>query len=97
MANQIKITPEQMRERAGQYRAEADTVNGVISNLDNLLRQLQSEWEGASSESYTDRYDELRPGFVKAEQLIREIAIALDSTARIVEETDADIASQFRR
>lgn len=33
---------------------------------------------------------------MKAEELIREIATALDSTARIVEETDTDIANQFR-
>ena len=46
MANQIRITPDQMRERANQYRAEADTVNGVINKMDSLLQQLQSEWEG---------------------------------------------------
>ena len=96
MANQIRITPAQMRERVGQYRTEADTVNGVISKMDSLLGQLQSEWEGAASESYAARYEELKPGFVKAEELIREIASALDSTATIVEETDNDIASQFR-
>ena len=96
MANQIRITPDQMRERAGQYRAEADTVNGVINKMDSLLGQLQSEWEGASSESYAARYQELKPGFVKAEELIREIAAALDSTARIIEETDSDIAAQFK-
>lgn len=96
MANQIRITPDQMRERANQYRAEADTVNGVIGRMDTLLQQLQSEWEGAASESYAERYLELKPGFLKAEELIREIATALDSTARIVEETDANIASQFR-
>lgn len=96
MANQIRITPEQMRERASQYRAEADTVNGVIGKMDTLLGQLQSEWEGAASESYATRYNELKPGFVKAEQLIREIAAALDSTARIVEETDNDLANHFR-
>lgn len=98
MANgQIRISPEQMRERAGQYRVEADTVNGVISKMDSLLQQLQSEWEGASSESYAARYQELKPGFVKAEELIREIATALDSTAKIIEETDADIANQFSK
>jgi len=97
MANQIRITPDQMRERAGQYRTEADTVNGVISKMDTLLQQLQSEWEGASSESYAARYQELKPGFMKAEELIREIAAALDSTARIIEETDTDIASQFKK
>lgn len=96
MANgQIRISPDQMRERAGQYRTEADTVNGVISKMDSLLQQLQSEWEGASSESYSVRYQELKPGFVKAEELIREIAAALDSTAKIIEETDKEIAGTY--
>lgn len=96
MADQIRMTPDTMRARAGEYRTEADTVNQVISKMDSLLQQLQSEWEGAASESYAGRYQELRPGFVKAEELIREIAAALDSTANIVEETDQNIASQFR-
>ncbi|WP_426350413.1 WXG100 family type VII secretion target [Alloiococcus sp. CFN-8] len=96
MANQIRITPDQMRERANQYRTEAGTVNGVISKMDSLLQLLQGEWEGAASESYAARYKELKPGFVKAEELIREIAAALDSTAKIVEETDTSIANQFR-
>lgn len=96
MANQIRITPDQMRERANQYRTEADTVNGVINKMDSLLQQLQSEWEGSASESYAARYQELKPGFMKAEELIREIAAALDSTAKIVEETDSEIANQFR-
>ena len=96
MANQIRMTPDMMRERANQYRAEADNVNGVINKMDTLLAQLQSEWEGAASESYAARYQELKPGFMKAEELIREIAAALDSTAKIVEETDQSIASQFR-
>ncbi len=96
MANQIRITPDQMRTRANQYRVEADTVQGVISKMDSLLQQLQGEWEGASSESYSARYQELKPGFIKAEELIREIAAALDTTARTIEETDASIASKFR-
>jgi len=96
MANQIRITPDQMRQRANDYRREADTVNGVITKMDTLLQQLQGEWEGSASESYAARYQELKPGFMKAEELIREIATALDSTAKIVEQTDSEIANQFR-
>lgn len=96
MAGQIRITPDQMREKANRYRSEAEAVNAVIGNMDTLLEQLQSEWEGAASESYAVRYSELKPGFQKAEALIREIAKALDDTAKIVEETDASIANQFR-
>lgn len=95
-ASQIRMSPDTMRQRATQYRTEADTVNGVIKKMDSLLSQLQGEWEGEASQSYAQRYAELKPGFQKAEQLIREIATALDSTARIVEDTDKQIGSQFR-
>jgi len=96
MANQIRMTPETMRTRATEYGRQADTLKEVITTMDNLLNQLQSEWEGAASESYAQKYEELKPGFQKAEQLIRDIQAALKKTADIVENTDADIASQFR-
>ena len=60
MANQIRITPDQMRERATQYRNEADTVNGVIGKMDSLLQQLQGEWEGEASRAYGERFGQLR-------------------------------------
>ncbi len=96
MAGQIRITPDVMRQRAGQYRNEAANVNAVIASMDNLLGMLQSEWEGEASQSYAQRYAELKPGFQKAEELIQEIAQALDQTAAALEETDAAIASGFR-
>ena len=46
MAGQIRITPDQMRSRAGQYRNEADNVGNVISSMEtyihlaNLLRRF---------------------------------------------------------
>jgi len=97
MANQIRMSPEAMRGKAKQYRTEAETVNGVISKMDTLLSQLQSEWEGAASDSYAVRYGELKPSFVKAADLINEIAAALDKTATTVEQTDNDIAGQFSK
>lgn len=96
MAGQIRITPDQMRTRAGEYRQEGEKVGEVISSMRSLLEQLQLEWEGSASEAYAARYIELEPGFVKAQELIGEIAKALDTTANIVEETDSNIAAQFR-
>ena len=96
MAGQIRITPDQMRGRAGEYRNEAEKLGEIISRMDSLLSSLQGEWEGEASQSYATRYGELKPGFVKAQELIGEIAASLDATARIVEETDSSIASQFR-
>ena len=70
MANQIRMTPDVMRQRANEYRTQGEAVNEVISKMDQLLGQLQSEWEGNASEAYAARYQELKPGFQKASELI---------------------------
>ena len=95
MANTIRITPTQMRSRANEYRTQAQTVQDVIGRMDALLRELQGEWEGAARRAYAARFAELRPGFVRAKDLIDEIARALDATATALEETDAQLASSM--
>lgn len=96
MSGQIRITPDQMRSRANEYRTEAERVQNVIGRMDALLATLQGEWEGAASRAYASRFGELRPGFVKARELIDEIARALDNTALRLEDTDAQIAASLR-
>ena len=86
-SGQIRMTPDTMRERAGEYRTEADNVQSVIDKMDRLLETLLTEWEGSASE--------VRPSFVKGKELIDDIAMALDKTAEAVESTDTQIANQF--
>jgi WXG100 family type VII secretion target len=97
MAGQIRMTPETMRQRAGEYTTQANNLQSIITKMDALLRQLQSEWEGNASEAYAAKFAELRPGFVKAKELIDEISTALKNTAEIVSQTDQNIANQFRK
>lgn len=97
MANQIRISPDLMRSRAGEYRTQAGVVGEVIRKMDTLLQQLQAETEGEASRAYAQRYTELRKSFVNAQGLITEIAGSLDSYARILEETDRNISNQFKK
>ena len=96
MANQIRMTPETMRIRANEYTNEANNIEQVIGKLDRLLTQIQSEWEGDASRAYAEKFAQLRPGFVKTKELVDEISAALKKTAQIVEDTDKNIAGQFR-
>ena len=95
MAGQIRMSPDQMRGRANEYRQQAGKVDEVIKKMDNLLSALQSEWEGAASQSFANRYNELKPGFVKAYELVNEIAAALDASAKVYEDTDQTISRGF--
>ncbi len=97
MAGTIKISPDTMRSRANEYRQQGNAVGDVITRMDSLLSQLQQEWEGEASTSYADRYNnDLRKSFVAAQELIEEIATALDQTATALEEQDAQIGAMFK-
>lgn len=97
MSGQIRMTPASMRNRAKEYQNQAELVGEVISKMDSLLIDLQAEWDGDASSAYAEKYDILRPGFVKAQELITDISKALTETADVVEQTDANIASEFRK
>lgn len=95
MAGQIRLTPEEMHNRAREYRTESENIGQVISTMDRLLGQLEMEWEGAASRSFGDQYRELRPAFEKAQQLVETISTQLDQTAEAVSGLDQEIASKF--
>lgn len=95
--SQIRMTPDTMRTRAGQTDKQAEAVQSVMTAMDNLLNSLKGEWEGEAVKGYEDRYNKIKPSFRNAKALLEEIAHNLRATAQIVEETDKNIASQFRR
>lgn len=95
-SSEIRMTPDQMRTRAGEYTTQGENLQQVINSMDRLLTQLQSEWTGKAADGFTARFTELRPGFVKAKELIDEISAALKSSANTVEQTDQSIGNAFR-
>ncbi|MCX0355954.1 WXG100 family type VII secretion target [Clostridium perfringens] len=95
MAGQIRLTPEDMRTRSNEYTQQSETFQEVIQTMRRLLTQLQTEWEGASSQAFEQRFNELEPSFRATKDLIDEIAANLMSTANSLEQLDADIASKI--
>lgn len=96
MADKIHISPEAVRERAEQFRAQAESLNGIIAAMDGYMEQLGREWEGDSSTAFMARFTEIRPGFLAAEDMMREIASALDKNATRFQDTDERLARQFQ-
>ena len=95
MAGQIRMTPEQMRQRAGEVRTQGDTFQDVINRMQNVINELQTEWEGQASRAFYDQFNRLKPAFNDIRQLIADIGTQLDGTANAVENLDQEIASRF--
>ena len=49
MTGQIRITPEAMRGRAGEFRAARENFLNVVQSMSNLIGTLREEWEGQAS------------------------------------------------
>ncbi len=92
----IHISVEAVRDRAGQYKDEAQKLHDIAAVMDGYIEKLPEEWEGLSSQSFIETYRTLRPAFTQAEELIREIAKALDDSATRFEVADQDMANQFQ-
>jgi len=96
MSGQIRMTPEQMRQRAGEVRHQGDNFQEVINRMQGIINELQTEWEGQASRAFADQFDRLRPSFNDMRQLITDIGTQLDASANAVEQLDRDIASRFK-
>lgn len=72
-------------------------MQNLINAMDRLLITLKGEWEGDAMKGYEDRYNKIKPSLKNAKDLLDEIAHNLRETARIVEDTDRKLASQYRR
>lgn len=96
MSGQIRLTPTQMRTRAGEVRTQGQIFEDVINKMQGIINELQTEWEGQASQAFYDQFVRLKPAFNDMRRLIDDIGTQLDSTANALEDLDQQIAGKFR-
>ena len=97
MAGQIRITPETMRQRAGEVRVQGNNFQEVIDRTHSIINELQSEWEGQASHQFAQQFERLKPSFNEMRELLYQLSKQLDGTAEALEQLDQDIAGRFSR
>jgi len=96
MAGQIRMTPEDMRSRAGDVDGQRNAFGDVISRMDSILNQLEAEWDGAASRKFRQQFEDLRrTSFQNMTQLLEDLGLQLRQTAQSIEELDNEIASRI--
>lgn len=97
MANQISMTPQEMKNAASKANNTAGILRkDVIRAMDNLLKTLENSWKGEAIEGYRTRYNDIRKSLESGEQLLFEIEKNLNTSREIIEETDRTISNKFK-
>ena len=94
--SQIRMSPEMMRTRSAEVTQQGQAFGDTISRMRSIINELQVEWEGRASQQFAAQFENLQPSFNSMQQLFEDLSTQLRETARVVEETDAQIASKFR-
>ncbi|MDR2547681.1 MAG: WXG100 family type VII secretion target [Lachnospiraceae bacterium] len=96
MAGQIRTTPEELRNRSNEYRQKAEEIGNVIAGLDNLISRLQDEFEGQAAQAFQQQYQDIRPHFVKGQEMTESLSRQTEQMARNFEDLDRQMAAGIR-
>lgn len=92
----ISVSPDELRDKADEFRTNMDEQLDIISDSKSLLDQLVDDgFEGATSDAFIAKFEELEPALKEAAELLGEIGDALDQAADNFEELDAEMASSL--
>ena len=95
MAGQIRMTPEQLKQRAKMYGNGSQQIEQILRDLTNVQRDLAAEWEGQAFSKFEEQFNQLSPKVQKFAELLREINTQLDNTAEAVRQHDEQLSRNF--
>lgn len=92
----ISVTPDELRDKADEFRTNMDEQLDIIKDSKSLLDELVDDgFEGSTSDAFIAKFDELEPDLTAAAELLGEIAEALDQAADNFEDLDEEMAGSL--
>jgi WXG100 family type VII secretion target len=91
----IKLSPEQMEQKASEFNTRCEEFNQVVSTMRNMVSTLCDEWAGQSSQAFYDQFSSLEPSFKATSDLITSIAQQLRDVSSIMQNVDQEIAGKI--
>jgi len=95
VAGQIRMTPQELKNKARKYGTSGDHIDTMLGELNSLQDQLRSEWEGKAFQQFDAQYEQLKPKVKNFADLLRAIKDQLDATANAVEQQDEQLSKNF--
>lgn len=84
----IKITPEQVRQVAGQFRQAGERSQEIVASLNTQVSGMESEWAGATKTKFYQEFVQWDAKMREFVQLLAGIGHQLDEIATNFEEAD---------
>lgn len=92
---EIRMTPEQLADKAKGYGKSADTIDTMLEDLRRLQNDLREQWSGEAFTQFDNQFIDLEPKVMEFSELMKQIETQLTKTADAVQEQDQTLARNF--
>lgn len=81
MANQIRVTPDELTKAASIVESCADTYMSIYNGINSDVENLASTWQGEANQQYVNQLNGFRNDFENLYNLMNKYATYLRSAA----------------
>lgn len=96
MANEIMLTPEELRARAGEIRKCRNAHEDIMNRMTNLVSSVCTVWRGDAQDAFVAKYMGMKSTFTNFEASLDKFAVLMEETANKIEQTDNSLSSRIR-
>jgi WXG100 family type VII secretion target len=100
MANNIRVTPEELRKAAQTFTSSNSAIGNATQSMLNIAQELQATWGGDAATTYYNKLNSLQSGMSKMQAIITKEAANLEQMAGIYESTESanrDLANSLSK
>ena len=77
----LKVSPESLKSAAGEFGGQARSLQGLTSQMLDLIRSLSAAWNGDASRAYLTKFDSLETDMGKMYNMVMEHSTDLQNMA----------------
>lgn len=89
------VTPEQVNQLSAEIRNGATGIKGELDQLDNQVKQLISQWDGAAQQAYHQAQLQWSKSLTEIQQLLDNIATKTQEISSQYVQSDKSSAGRF--
>lgn len=78
----LKVTPEKLLQTSSEFSSLGTQMKNLTGEMMNLVKSLNSIWQGEAASAYESRFDSLSPDMEKLYRMVQEHVQDLQEMAK---------------
>lgn len=94
---ELRVTPEELQQQGNTLKQYGEDLENTVNQIDALIKEIDSGWDGLAQTSYTDTYEELKKTLDQVYDCVQNLGEATTKAGEAYLQADQEIANAFSK